>query len=419
VHGALRGEARAGERVAVNLAGTERAALGRGEVLCRPDELEPSSVIDVELTCLRVTPRPLRRGDKALFHAMTTQENAVVVPLDAGTIAPGGRAVAQIHLGQPVALLPGDRFVLRGFSVLPGHGATIGGGRVLRVRAPRRRRVDAAYAARLGAIAAAALPERLAFELGEAGGAGLARAALGALTGAGSPALDEAVAALIASGRATALAGGGGLLLDARLLVELERQALAALAALHAEAPLAKGFPRAKLTAALARRPEGLHDRAALHVLERLRGAGRISVDGELYRLAGATSPDAGSAGGDVLARVLAFFAAAGLEPPRPEEVPARLGLAPAMVRPALDRLLREGALVRVQKDYWVAAPPLAALRAKLSAHLTARGTITAQEWKALTGLSRKYAIPLAEHFDAEKLTLRVGEIRKLRPKVP
>ena len=58
------------------------------------------------------------------------------------------------------------------------------------------------------------------------------------------------------------------------------------------------------------------------------------------------------------------------------------------------------------------------ALAARLRAHLSAHPEITAQQWKELSGVTRKYAIPLAEHFDAEKLTLRVGDVRRLRQKV-
>ena len=84
-------------------------------------------------------------------------------------------------------------------------------------------------------------------------------------------------------------------------------------------------------------------------------------------------------------------------------------------VKPALDRLLAGGQLVKVKPDLYVAAEVAASLKARLLAHLEAHGQITPQEWKDLTGASRKYSIPLAEYFDAEKVTLRVGEIRRRR----
>jgi selenocysteine-specific elongation factor len=84
-------------------------------------------------------------------------------------------------------------------------------------------------------------------------------------------------------------------------------------------------------------------------------------------------------------------------------------------VRAALDRLIAAGALIKVKPDYFVDAAALADLRGRLVGHLDRHGQITPLEWKDIVGASRKYSIPLAEHFDAEKLTLRVGEIRKRR----
>ena len=75
---------------------------------------------------------------------------------------------------------------------------------------------------------------------------------------------------------------------------------------------------------------------------------------------------------------------------------------------------MRGGSLVRM-KDLVFHTAAVDALRDKLVAHLKAHAQITPQEWKELVGASRKFAIPLAEHFDGEKLTMRVGEVRKLR----
>ena len=113
--------------------------------------------------------------------------------------------------------------------------------------------------------------------------------------------------------------------------------------------------------------------------------------------------------------RVAAAFVSFGLETPRPQDVHARVGAVEREVRAAMDVLLREGRLVRVRPDYYVERGVLGTLRERLQGHLRSHGQISAQEWKGLCGVTRKYAIPLAEHFDAEKLTLRVGEVRKLR----
>ena len=110
-----------------------------------------------------------------------------------------------------------------------------------------------------------------------------------------------------------------------------------------------------------------------------------------------------------------ARFAAWALEPPRPKEVAAAVGKPEPAVKPALDKLLAARRLVKVKPDLYVDGGAIAALQARLLAYLEAHREITPQAWKDLTGTSRKYSIPLAEYFDAEKVTLRVGEIRRKR----
>jgi selenocysteine-specific elongation factor len=112
---------------------------------------------------------------------------------------------------------------------------------------------------------------------------------------------------------------------------------------------------------------------------------------------------------------VLATLDQAGIEPPRPKELPALLGLAEPAVKTALDKLVAQKLVVKVKPDLFMHARTVDAIRGKLVAFLDAHGTIDAQQWKDLTGASRKFTIPLAEYFDAEKLTLRVGDVRRKR----
>jgi len=112
---------------------------------------------------------------------------------------------------------------------------------------------------------------------------------------------------------------------------------------------------------------------------------------------------------------VLAKLEATGVEPPRPKELPAAVGLAEPQVKTALDRLIAAKLAIKVKPDLVMHGKVVDAIRDKLVAFLEAHGTIDAQQWKDLTGASRKFTIPLAEYFDGEKLTLRVGDVRRLR----
>ncbi|WP_242372856.1 selenocysteine-specific translation elongation factor, partial [Anaeromyxobacter sp. SG26] len=140
VHGKAAPRALAGQRTAVNLPGIEPTAVARGQALVHAGVVPPSSILDAEVTLLAAAPRPLKHRAKLLLHVGTAQVPAAVALLDRAELRPGETAFAQLRLGAPVAALPGQRFILRGFAVLEGRGKTVGGGRVLAVAAPRRRR---------------------------------------------------------------------------------------------------------------------------------------------------------------------------------------------------------------------------------------------------------------------------------------
>lgn len=411
VHGEARDEARAGMRCAVNLAGVERAELGRGEIVAHAGTLQPTHLLDARLRYLRTCKAPLGRRARALVHLGTAQILATLVLVDRDELQPGDEALVQLHLDEAVAALPGDHFIARGFVPQEHYGTTIGGGVIVRVHAPKVRRSSEEAAAALRRVAEAEPVERVALEVRTAGPAGTSRATLGARLGLAPAGIDAALNRLVQAGE---LLRDGDLYVHAEPLARLEATALAAIDAFHAAQPHREGLPREELRSRLPRSlPPRLFDALVAQLVRR----GAIVAERDVVRRARHAVAQAAAGLSPLADQVAARFAAWGLETPRPQDVAAELRAPEAQVRPALDLLLRGGRLVRVKPDYYVEAKVLGALRERLRAHLAAHGQITPQEWKALTGVTRKYAIPLAEHFDAEKLTLRVGEVRKARGK--
>jgi selenocysteine-specific elongation factor len=413
VHGEAVEEARAGMRCAVNLAGVDRDDLPRGEILSHPGALAPTHLLDARLRYLRTSKQPLGRRARALLHHATAQIMATIVLVDRDELAPGDEALVQLHLDTAVAALPGDHFIARGFVPQEHYGTTIGGGEILRVHAPKVRRSSEEAAASLRKVAGAAPIERTALEIRGAGPVGMARATLGSRLGLAPAAIDDALNRLVQQGD---LLREGDHYLHAEPLARLEQTALAAVDAFHVAQPHKEGISREELRSKLPRAlPPRLYD-AILKQLERRQA---IVAEKDVVRRARHTSQQRESvAGTDALGETIAArFVRWGLEAPRPQDVPAEVKQPEPAVRAALDVLLRKGRLVRVKPDYYVDKGALDALREKLKSFLAEHGQITAQEWKAMTGATRKWAIPLAEHFDAEKLTLRVGEVRKLRGK--
>jgi selenocysteine-specific elongation factor len=417
VHGAATPVARAGQRTAVNLGGVPREAIARGEILAHAGTLRPTRLIEAEVELLTAARASLGRRTRLLLHAGTAQVPCLVVLLEGEEVPPGGAAFVQLHLGEGVALLPGDRFILRGFTPQQHYGTTVGGGRVLRVHATRVRRRDAAATARLRQLASAELPARVALTIEAAGLAGLTRAELQQRLGDPPRAVDAAVQQLLGSRTLIRFDAERGAVAHERAVAELAATALAAVQAFHQAQPRQPGIGREELRTKL---PPHAPARLVHAVVESLRARGALTAERDLVRLPGHVADTPAAGGPSLRQRITAVYARARLQPPRHPEVPALLqesGPPPpaAEVREALELLAREGTLVRVSSELFFDRAAVDDLRARLGAYLAEHGTITAQAFKELCGASRKYSIPLAEHFDAEKLTLRVGEIRRLR----
>jgi selenocysteine-specific elongation factor len=413
VHGEAVAEARAGMRCAVNLVGVERHDVRRGEMIAHPGALSPGHLLDARFRYLTACKAPLPRRARALVHHTTAQVMAQVVLVDRDQLEPGDEALVQLHLETPIAALPGDRFIVRGFVPQEHYGTTIGGGEVLRVQAPKVRRSSEAAAELLRRLADAEPPSRVALEIAGGGPAGLSRSALGARLGLAPAAIDAALNRLVQAREILrAPAADGDLFLHAEALARLEAAALAAVDAFHQAQPHKEGLGREELRSRL---PRALPPRLFEAVVGELTARGALVAERDVVRRPRHAPAQAAADVTPVVDRVVQAFRGWRLETRPPKDLAADLGLPEAQARTALEVALRTGRLVRIRPDYVVEAGTLGALREQLKQHLTAHGQITPQEWKTLTNVSRKYSIPLAEHFDAEKLTLRVGEVRKPR----
>jgi len=410
VHGAPVEAALAGQRTAINLS-IAREQLERGETLVRAGELEAGKLLDVRIRYLPSCKAPLKRRARVLFHAGTAQSLAQVTLLDAHALEPGKDALAQLQLERPMVLLPGDRFILRGFVMQRHHGTTLGGGVVIRTLGARHRRGTPSLLAELRANEQAGPDERVRLEVERAGERGILRHQLQMRVPHNPKIVEAALARLQAVRQVVRFDKERGALVSQAALQALERRALDAVTAFHAAQPLQAGMPREELRAKVT------GDVRLLHVvLESLLKEKKLTVEREVVRLPGHDAARSSAAKGlePLAERVVRLWAESGLQPPRPAEAAVALKCDSNELARVIDLLARGGTLVRV-KDLVFHKEALDGLRARLTAFLTEKGTIDPQGWKEMVGASRKFAIPLAEHFDAEKLTLRVGDLRKLR----
>jgi selenocysteine-specific elongation factor len=200
------------------------------------------------------------------------------------------------------------------------------------------------------------------------------------------------------------------LYVHAGLLAKLERKVAVRLQDHAAAGDVDPSIPKEELRQRSGAPPPRLFARALAHLAE----AGELRADGERVRSASAPAPLDGP---DALlqGKLAGILDGAGLCPPRTDELPALIGQSHQRTFALLKTLASAGRASKVSEELWFGTQPLRELREKLVAHLGAHGSIDAQGFKELTGQSRKFTIPLAEWFDKERITLRVGDKRVLR----
>jgi selenocysteine-specific elongation factor len=408
VHGEPQERAVAGQRTAVNLGGVERHLLERGEVLAHPRTLSASPIVDVALSLLPGPRRGLPVRSRVLFHIGTRQQEGSCILLGTGRLEPGGASLAQLRFEQPVVALPNDRFILRGFAKQENYGTTIGGGHVVRVLARKVRPRDADAIVILGRMDAAEPEERVALELLDAGAAGLTRAELQERLPMVPSAIDRHLARLLDRREAIRFARDSGAVIHRTPFELLRERTLAIVDEFHRSHPFEAGISREELRSRL---PGQVEPRLFAAILS----ASDLVVEKDTCRRTGHEVKKAARPIRPLADRLHRLYLEAGLGPPWEADLPSAVpGEDAGSIAAAIRLLLDEGALVRVGPLLF-AKQPLEQLRGRLVELLEREGQIDAQRYKELVGQSRKYVIPLAEHFDAQRVTLRVGEVRKLR----
>ncbi len=411
VHGRDVERALAGQRTAVNLPGVEAKEIGRGMVAVAAGELAPTQILDVELDALPVLPRPLKHRAKLLLHLGTAQLQATIALTEGAELAPGARAFAQLRLGEPAAALPGQRFILRGFSTIPGRGQTVAGGRVLAIGARKRRRARPEARDGYTALAGGDPAQRIGWLLKEAGFRGLTLQELFARTALPEKALSRSLEVMSSRGEVLLFDKERRAYASPAMVTRLADRMVAAVKA-HAEAhPLAPGLPKEELKQKLG---TGLDPRLFARVLANLTEKDVLAIDGESIREKARATPIAAD-DEELTASVARTLSEAKLTPPYLDDVHKLVGAPQARVASVLKLLEKQGRVVRVNQEMYFDAATIAGLRQRLVAFLKEHRQITTQQFKELVGGTRKYTIPLGEYFDREKVTLRVGEVRVLR----
>jgi selenocysteine-specific elongation factor len=408
VHGQATESAVAGQRTALNLAGVSMGDLSRGITLAPPATFHATREADVKLQLLASAPRTTKNRMRVHFHSNTLETIAEVRFYGRRELTPGESCYARIILPAAVLLLPGDRFIVRQFSPV----VTIGGGVVVDA--------DPIFTAKQAARVPAFDQMLAAMESGRPETILTRRATRRGMRGLSvSQAIAETgwtrheVVKLVALSRDQ----GDLLQFDDRLfgsqeLESAQTRMLKAIAAFHKKDPLRPGMSKSELQEDLAVPQEVASElfEAAVSSLVREK---RLELSGELVRLPGqgAVMKDEEA---DSKRKIEDAFATAGLKVPSLAEVLAGLAVDHVRAQKIVTLLLREKVLVKISQELVFHSGALENLRRQLAEYKRKSSSIDVARFKEMTGISRKYAIPLLEYLDREHLTRRVGDKREI-----
>jgi selenocysteine-specific elongation factor len=408
VHGASVSQAQAGQRAAVNLAGVDVSELERGMTLAPIGRLRQTQIIDVQLSMLRGAPRAIRTRSRVRVHIGAAEVLARVRVLnERGEIPPGEAGFAQLRFETPVVAVHDERFIIRSYS----PAETVGGGLILDPQATKHRgREMAKTNERLRVLLEADRSRKVAVFVTAAGDQGLRLADIAARTGW----TDEVVAQVTKRAMEATTVEAEGVLVAKENFERLSRLAVEEVSLHHQREPLARGLAR-----------ETLRERIFAHaapeifpaVIAQLEQLGILVSEKDIVR-ASEHGQELSAADEALRQQIAQAYEKSALEAPTLDQALAEAGIPAARrahARNILQLLIDDGTLVRVQGEMFFhsqAIENLKALLRRYAAEHEPDRLIDVSAFKDLAGVSRKYAIPLLEYFDRERITQRAGDKR-------
>jgi selenocysteine-specific elongation factor len=404
VHGVAIDEARPGQRVAVNLRGLKKGEIKRGDSLASPGFIKPTRRIDVEVELLANQKQALKNGASVRVLLGTSEVMAKVRLLDKSELEPGDTGLVQLRCQREISTHRSERFILRSTTPV----LTIGGGRILDLDPPRHRRFDNLVTDRLRTTADGNSADMVASHVASAGTAGIEISELQEKLGLDETEVNEALGEIEA------------ILIDDRLVVtediftELVDAIRVAVETHHSENPRSQGVAAGSLLKQFAAVP---HEDVFECAVADLVAEESIENDNGILRSCG-FDPYASLSPGDrsVAEQVEEMFRSAGLAPP-PIDTVTRT----SSVHRSISKLLIEMGTIVPLKTYdrdskmALHRETLHRVEALLQDNYPYPKDFAVSDVRDLLGATRKYVVPLMEHLDATGVTIRTGNVRRLR----
>ena len=422
-HGQMSTDALTGQRAAINLLNVDKAMIERGAMLTPINTIPLSRRFDVQLSCDGVGVRKIKNRDIVRFHSATSEILARVVLLDRDDMVAGEQCFAQLYLTTPFPAIAGDKFVIRSYSPV----TTIGGGVIIDPLARKQKRFISDSIATLQKLATGGLPVRLEIILERAGYKGALVNELVVRTGENRKRVLSAISKLVDDKKVIVVDEEAMVCISVTALEKIQATISKRLAEYHKRNPLKKGVTKEELrvlTGAF------LPVKVFALALKRQENSGELANEAnEIYLSSHRVSLKDDMS--ELKTKVVDIYRSACLSPPTLKELTGQFAsptsdadfvgtrssrpVTAKDLKSAITMLLAEKVLLKVNEEMLFDSTAIEKLRHDYTNILMQKERATPADFKELTGLPRKFIIPLMEYFDAAKITIRVGDARVLR----
>lgn len=392
-HGQALKEVYAGQRVGINLQGVSKEDIKRGDIVTVPGKLKPSSFIEVKLELLKDV-KPLKHGMPIHFYLTTSETVGKLKLFNKTEILPGEEAFAHIKLQDPIVAMAGDRFILRRFSPLE----TLGGGIVIDSEPPRKKKdIEAGH---LEILFSGTLYEKIEVKIKRKAFNGISISELEGWINSDIVQIRAAVNELIKKRR---IINAENHLFHIDIFNEFKSSLLNLLKEFHATNPFKEGLPKEELKTKLSldRFPK---------VLMLLPHIEDISIEGNTVKLKSISKEKIDPLLEEKIMKELQKE----FQPPFKDELAQTLSISESKLTDILKIIAKQGKIVRINDSLYLTSENYNKMIDLLKDFFSKKNEMTVSEFRTLLNTTRRYAIAYLEHLDSQKITLRVGEIRKM-----
>lgn len=407
VHGKAVEEAFAGMRTAINFQGLDKEFVNRGDILANPEILKTSHLIDANLHYLESNLKRIKNRTRVRFHTGTSEVIGNLIPLEDEEISPGETKLVQLRLDSPVNCVKDDKFVIRSYSPV----RTIGGGQVLNPIPMKHKRFKQDVIKGLQSLLTGEHDTIVSQSVIQAKYEGVAFSDLKIMTNIPEKKLDKAIQNLLNKKIIVQSNKENRIFVHGEIFQNLTKEMETQLLSYHKVNPLKEGMPKEELRSKFS----FIKDAKLFHlILTQMTRKNKIvqeesNVRLESHKVALQVNLE------DVKRKIIEIYKKDGLTPPYFKTVVQSFNIDQGQVKDVLALLIDAGEILKIKEDLYYHPEVVEELKKRVIDFLKKSGEITTPQFKDMTGISRKYVIPLIEYFDSINLTIRVGDTRQLR----